>query len=434
MKTLIGELSNKIQTRNAKIGIIGMGYVGIPLGLEFVKAGFTVIGFDKNKKRVDDINNGKQIMKHISSKLMSRFIENEKGSATNDFTKIQNTDCLIICVPTPLDEHEQPDMSYVESATNEISKNLSKGQLIILESTTYPGTTREIVMPLLEKSDLKAGDDFFLAYSPEREDPGNKDFSVAKIPKVMGGYTENCLQITSELYETIVSETVKVSSLETAESTKLMENIFRAVNIAMVNELKLVLDRMGVNIWEVIDAAKTKPFGFMPFYPGPGMGGHCIPIDPFYLSWKAKEFNTEAKFIELAGEINRKMTENIAHRIGKALNDDKKSIRESKILLIGLAYKKDIDDVRESPAIKIMNLLKYKGANIDYHDPFVNKFENIQSIDLTANNIKKYDLIAITTDHSKIDYELIGKHASIIVDTRNIMSHIEKPKARIVMA
>ena len=434
MKTLIGELSNKIQTRNAKIGIIGMGYVGIPLGLEFVKAGFTVIGFDKNKKRVDDINNGKQIMKHISSKLMSRFIENEKGSATNDFTKIQNTDCLIICVPTPLDEHEQPDMSYVESATNEISKNLSKGQLIILESTTYPGTTREIVMPLLEKSDLKAGDDFFLAYSPEREDPGNKDFSVAKIPKVMGGYTENCLQITSELYETIVSETVKVSSLETAESTKLMENIFRAVNIAMVNELKLVLDRMGVNIWEVIDAAKTKPFGFMPFYPGPGMGGHCIPIDPFYLSWKAKEFNTEAKFIELAGEINRKMTEHIAHRIGKALNDDKKSIRQSKILIIGLAYKKDIDDVRESPAIKIMNLLKYKGANVDYHDPFVNKFKNMQSIDLTANNIQKYDLVAIATDHSKIDYELIGKYASIVVDTRNIMSHIEKPKARIVMA
>ena len=434
MKTLIGELSNKIQTRNAKIGIIGMGYVGIPLGLEFVKAGFTVIGFDKNKKRVDDINNGKQIMKHISSKLMSRFIENEKGSATNDFTKIQNTDCLIICVPTPLDEHEQPDMSYVESATNEISKNLSKGQLIILESTTYPGTTREIVMPLLEKSDLKAGDDFFLAYSPEREDPGNKDFSVAKIPKVMGGYTENCLQITSELYETIVSETVKVSSLETAESTKLMENIFRAVNIAMVNELKLILDRMGVNIWEVIDAAKTKPFGFMPFYPGPGMGGHCIPIDPFYLSWKAKEFNIEAKFIELAGEINRKMTENISHRIGKALNDDKKSIRQSKILIIGLAYKKDIDDVRESPAIKIMNLLKYKGANVDYHDPFVNKFKNMQSIDLTANNIQKYDLVTIATDHSKIDYELIGKYASIVVDTRNIMSHIEKPKARIVMA
>jgi len=434
MKTLIYELSGKIQTRKAKIGIIGMGYVGIPLGLEFEKAGFTIIGFDKDKKRVDDINNGKQVMKHISSNLMSEFIKSNRATATTDFTKIQEADCLILCVPTPLDEHEQPDMSYVESATNEISKNISKGQLIVLESTTYPGTTREIVMPLLEKSNLKAGKDFFLAYSPEREDPGNKEFSVSKIPKVIGGYTNNCLQMTCELYDTIVSETVKVSSMETAESTKLMENIFRAVNIAMVNELKLVFDRMGVNIWEVIDAAKTKPFGFMPFYPGPGMGGHCIPIDPFYLSWKAKEFNTEAKFIELAGEINRKMTENIAHRVGKALNDDKKSIRESKILIIGLAYKKDIDDIRESPAIKIMDLLKYKGAKIDYHDPFVNEFRNLRSIDLTTKNIQKYDSLIITTDHSKIDYEMIGKHASLVVDTRNIMSSVKKPKSRIVMA
>jgi len=434
MKTLIYELSGKIQTRKAKIGIIGMGYVGIPLGLEFEKAGFTIIGFDKDKKRVDDINNGKQVMKHISSNLMSEFIKSNRATATTDFTKIQEADCLILCVPTPLDEHEQPDMSYVESATNEISKNISKGQLIVLESTTYPGTTREIVMPLLEKSNLKAGKDFFLAYSPEREDPGNKEFSVSKIPKVIGGYTNNCLQMTCELYDTIVSETVKVSSMETAESTKLMENIFRAVNIAMVNELKLVFDRMGVNIWEVIDAAKTKPFGFMPFYPGPGMGGHCIPIDPFYLSWKAKEFNTEAKFIELAGEINRKMTENIAHRVGKALNDDKKSIRESKILIIGLAYKKDIDDIRESPAIKIMDLLKYKGAKIDYHDPFVNEFRNLRSIDLTTKNIQKYDSLIITTDHSEIDYEMIGKHASLVVDTRNIMSSVKKPKSRIVMA
>ena len=431
MKTLIEELSNKIQTRKAKIGIIGMGYVGIPLGLEFKKAGFTVIGFDKDKKRVDDINAGKQVMKHISSNLMSKF---NKATATTDFTKVQEADCLILCVPTPLDRHEQPDMSYVKNATSEISKNISKGQLIVLESTTYPGTTREIVMPLLEKSNLKAGEDFFLAYSPEREDPGNKQFSVSKIPKVIGGYTNNCLQITSKLYETIVSETVKVSSMETAESTKLMENIFRAVNIAMVNELKLVFDRMGVNIWEVIDAAKTKPFGFMPFYPGPGMGGHCIPIDPFYLSWKAKEFNIEAKFIELAGEINRKMTENIAHRVGKALNDDKKSIRESKILVIGLAYKKDIDDIRESPAIKIIDLLNYKGAKIDYHDPFVNEFRNLQSIDLTAGNIQEYDSLIITTDHSEIDYELIGKHASLVIDTRNIMSSVKKPKSRIVMA
>tara|TARA_X000001036_G_scaffold202901_1_gene190571 strand:- start:653 stop:1957 length:1305 start_codon:yes stop_codon:yes gene_type:complete len=434
MKTLIDELSSKIKTRKAKIGIIGMGYVGIPLGLEFEKAGFTVIGFDKDKKRVNDINTGKQVMKHISSNLMAEFINSKRATATTDFTKIKEADCLIICVPTPLDEHEQPDMSYVESATSEISKNMSKGQLIVLESTTYPGTTREIVMPLLEKSNLKAGKDFFLAYSPEREDPGNKQFSVSKIPKVIGGYNENSLQITCELYDTIVSETIKVSSMETAESTKLMENIFRAVNIAMVNELKLVFDRMGVNIWEVIDAAKTKPFGFMPFYPGPGMGGHCIPIDPFYLSWKAKEFNTEAKFIELAGEINRKMTENIAHRVGKALNDDKKSIRESKILVIGLAYKKDIDDIRESPAIKIMDLLIYKGAKIDYHDPFVNEFRDLQSVNLTAQNIQKYDSVIITTDHSKIDYEMIGNYASLVVDTRNIMSSVKKPKSRIVMA
>ena len=434
MKALISELSNKIKTRNAQIGIIGMGYVGIPLGLEFVKSGFSVTGFDKDKKRVDDLNNGKEIMKHISSDLMAEFISKGKGKATTEFTKMKDMDCLIICVPTPLDEHQQPDMTYVESAANEISRNLSKGQLIILESTTYPGTTREIIKPLLEKTGLIAGDGFFLAYSPEREDPGNKEFSVSKIPKVMGGYTDNCLQLTSELYETIVSETVKVSSMEAAESTKLMENIFRAVNIAMVNELKLILDRMGVNIWEVIDAAKTKPFGFMPFYPGPGMGGHCIPIDPFYLSWKAKEFNTEAKFIELAGEINRKMTENIAHRVGKALNGDKKSIKGSKILVMGLAYKKDIDDIRESPAIKIIDLLTYKGANIDYHDPFVKIFKDLKSIDLTADNIKEYDAVLITTDHTKTDYDLIGKYASLIVDTRNVMSHVEEPKARIVMA
>ena len=434
MIKLIDKLSRKIQTKKAIIGIIGMGYVGIPLGLEFRKAKFTVIGFDKNQKRVDDINAGKQVMKHISSNLMSEFIKSNKSTATTDFTKMQDVDCLIICVPTPLDEHEQPDMSYVENATREISKNISKGQLIILESTTYPGTTREIVMPLLEKSNLEAGKDFFLAYSPEREDPGNKEFSVSKIPKVIGGYTNDCLQIASELYNTIVSETIKVSSMESAESTKLMENIFRSVNIAMVNELKLIFDRMGVNIWEVIDAAKTKPFGFMPFYPGPGMGGHCIPVDPFYLSWKAKEFNIEAKFIELAGEINQKMTKNISHRVGKALNDDKKSINESKILMIGLAYKKNIDDIRESPAIKIMDLLKYKGAKVDYHDPFVNKFKKLQSIELTPQNIKKYDAVIITTDHSVINYETIGKYASLVIDTRNAMSSVKKPKSRIVMA
>jgi len=433
MTDLAQKLQKKINNKNAKIGIIGMGYVGIPLGLEFANNGFTVLGFDKDSNRVKDINSGNQVMKHIKQKEMGQFIKNN-GSATNDFSKIKNMDCLIICVPTPLDEHEQPDMSYVEKASNEISKNLEKGKLIILESTTYPGTTKELVKPILEKSGLTAGTDFFLAYSPEREDPGNKDFNVSKIPKVMGGFTNDCLKLTSTLYKNIVSETVKVSSMETAESTKLMENIFRAVNIAMVNELKLVFSRMDVDIWEVIDAAKTKPFGFMPFYPGPGIGGHCIPIDPFYLSWKAKEYNTEAKFIELAGEINRKMAENIAHRIGKALNDDKKSIKGSKILIVGVAYKKDIDDVRESPALRIMELLRFKGGNIFYHDPYVNEVNGQNSIDLNIQNIKEYDAIVITTDHSNIDYELIGEHAKLIVDTRNVMAKIKNPNARILRA
>ena len=427
------QLEDKIKSKDAKIGIIGMGYVGIPLGLEFSNKGFTVLGFDKDTKRVDDINAGKQIMKHIAKKSMGKFVEN-KGSATAEFSRIKNMDCLIICVPTPLDKHEQPDMSYVESASLEISKNLQKEQLIVLESTTYPGTTNEIVKPILEKSGLIAGKDFFLAYSPEREDPGNKEFGVSEIPKVMGGLTENCLRLTSSLYKHIVLETVEVSTMETAEATKLMENIFRAVNIAMVNELKLVLERMNINIWEVIDAAKTKPFGFMPFYPGPGMGGHCIPIDPFYLSWKAKEYNTEAKFIELAGEINRKMTENITHRIGKALNDDKKSIRESNIMILGVAYKKDIDDIRESPALKIMELLQFKGAKISYHDPYVKEINSQKSLELNTENLKNQDAIVITTDHSNVDYELIGKHARLIIDTRNVMANIKEPKARVLRA
>ena len=426
-------LSEKLRNKEARIGIIGMGYVGIPLGLEFANHGFNVLGFDKDKKRISAINEGKQVMKHIKQKDMADFVANG-SSATNDISKLNEMDCLIICVPTPLDVHEQPDMSYVEAASNDISKNIRKGQLIVLESTTYPGTTRELVKPILEKSGLIAGEDFFLAYSPEREDPGNKEFSVSKIPKVMGGYTKDCLKNTSILYKNIVTETVEVSSMETAESTKLMENIFRAVNIAMVNELKLVLSRMDVNIWEVIDAAKTKPFGFMPFYPGPGMGGHCIPIDPFYLAWKAKEYNTETKFIELAGEINRKMTENIAHRIGKGLNDDAKSVRDSKIMILGVAYKKDIDDMRESPALSIRELLKFKGATVSYHDPYVKNIDKEKSLELNVKNIENQDAIVITTDHSNVNYELIGEHAKLIIDTRNIMSNIKNPNARILRA
>ena len=433
MSKLSKLFSQKLKDKTAKIGIIGMGYVGIPLGLEFAKKKFSVLGFDKDKKRVEDIKTSSQVMKHINKEEMGKFIDNG-GSATTDFTKINTMDCLIICVPTPLDIHEQPDMSYVESASNLISKNIKEGQLIVLESTTYPGTTKELVKPILEKSGLKAGKDFFLAYSPEREDPGNKEFNVSKIPKVIGGYTKKCLEVADSIYKKIVSKTVKVSSMETAESTKLMENIFRAVNIAMVNEMKLILSRMNVNIWEVIEAAKTKPFGFMPFYPGPGMGGHCIPIDPFYLAWKAKEYNTEAKFIELAGEINRKMTENISHRIGKALNDDGKSIRNSRIMILGVAYKKDIDDMRESPALKLIDLLEFKGAKISYHDPYVKKLNDKKSVELSSKNIKLQDALVITTDHTNVDYELIGKQAKLVIDTRNVMAKINNPNARILMA
>ena len=433
MSGLVDDLCGKIDGKKANIGIIGMGYVGIPLGLEFAKRGFPVTGFDKDKDRVNEINSGKQVMKHISKEAMKNFVDNN-GSATTEFSVIGDMDCLIICVPTPLDEHEQPDMSYVERASNTIGRHLKKGQLVVLESTTYPGTTREIVKPILEKAKLEAGKDFFLAYSPEREDPGNKEFSVSKIPKVMGGFTSDCLKVTSALYKNIVSETVEVSSMETAEATKLMENIFRAVNIAMVNELKLVLDRMGVNIWEVVDAAKTKPFGFMPFYPGPGIGGHCIPIDPFYLSWKAKEHNTEAKFIELAGEVNRKMTENITHRISRALNDHKKSVKDSKIMIVGVAYKKDIDDMRESPALRIMELLDYKGANVCYHDPYVENVRTLKNTSLTKENIEMQDAIVITTDHTNVDYDLLAKHAKLIVDTRNRMATVKNPKASIIRA
>ena len=427
------ELIAKIKNKKAKVGIVGMGYVGVPLGIEFAERGLEVVGFDTDAEKIKNINSGKQIMKHISSKKMTKFVK--KGcKATSDFEELKHTDCILMCVPTPLDTYEQPDMSYVKSATKTISKNLRKGQLVILESTTYPGTTKEIIKPILEESGLVAGKDFFLAYSPEREDPGNKDFSVSKIPKVIGGLTDKCLSVADTLYSQIISETVKVSSTETAEATKLMENIFRAVNIAMVNELKLVFERMNINIWEVIEAANSKPFGFMPFYPGPGMGGHCIPIDPFYLSWKAKEFNTEAKFIELAGEVNRKMTENVAHRIGKALNDHSKSIRKSNILMLGLAYKKDIDDMRESPALKIAELLRFKGANISYHDPYINDAKELEFVELNKESLRKADAVVITTDHSNVDYEMIGKYARLIIDTRNVMAGVKNPKADVLRA
>ena len=424
---LTNSLIKKIKSKKATIGIIGLGYVGLPLVIEFCKQGFNVVGFDVDKNKTDNLKKGRSYIKHIDSKKIKSCLN--AFFPTTNFAKLKNVDCIIICVPTPLNKYREPDMHFVFDTTETIAKYLQKGQLITLESTTYPGTTDEDMRAILEKTDLnlKAGKDFYLAYSPEREDPNNKDFSTSTIPKVVGGYTKNCLKVANTLYSLIVEKTVPVSSTKIAESTKLLENIYRAVNIALVNELKLLFDKMDIDVWEVIDAAKTKPFGFCAFYPGPGLGGHCIPIDPFYLTWKAREFDFSTRFIGLAGEINTQMPYYVVQKTIEALNNIDKTIKGSKILILGLAYKKDIDDVRESPSFKIMEILKDKGASIDYNDPYVpiskghRKYpDEIKSVELTASNLKKYDCVLIATNHSIYDEEFILKNANLIVDTRNL--------------
>jgi len=426
------QLQQRIKSRKAVVGVVGLGYVGLPLSIGFVRAGFPVLGFDTDSQRVEQINRGEQVTQHIPRKAMQELARN--GEATADFARLGEADAVLVCVPTPLDQHHQPDMSYIETAADAIAATLRKGQLVALESTTWPGTTRELLLPRLEASGLRAGEDFFLVYSPEREDPGNENYGMGDIPKVVGGHTDACRDLAVALYESVVPRTIPVSSPETAEATKLMENIFRAVNIAMVNELKLVFDRMGVNIWEVVEAAATKPFGFMPFYPGPGMGGHCIPIDPFYLAWRAKEFNTTARFIELAGELNMAMTEHVGHRLLRALNDDGRAIRGSRILLLGVAYKRNIDDTRESPAGRLLKLLEVKGARVSYHDPFVAEYHGHKSTPLTAETLRNCDGVLIVTDHEKVDYALVGEHAPLVVDTRNVMAALGDVKARVVRA
>ena len=432
MTTSAEQLQQRIKSREAVVGVVGLGYVGLPLSIGFVRAGFPVLGFDTDSQRVEQVNRGEQVMRHIPRKAMQELARN--GEATADFTRLGEADAVLVCVPTPLDQHHQPDMSYVETAANAIAATLRKGQLIALESTTWPGTTRELLLPRLEASGLRAGEDFFLVYSPEREDPGNKNYGMGDIPKVVGGHTDTCRDLAIALYESVVPRTIPVSSPETAEATKLMENIFRAVNIAMVNELKLVFDRMGVNIWEVVEAAATKPFGFMPFYPGPGMGGHCIPIDPFYLAWRAKEFNTTTRFIELAGELNMAMTEHVGHRLLRALNDDGRAIRGSHILLLGVAYKRNVDDTRESPAGRLLELLEVKGARVSYHDPLVAEYHGRKSTPLTAKVLRDCDGVLIATDHDDVDYALVGEHAPLVVDTRNVMAALGDVKARVVRA
>ncbi|MCD6130844.1 MAG: nucleotide sugar dehydrogenase [Candidatus Hydrothermae bacterium] len=425
---MVNELKDKIISRQAYIGIIGLGYVGLPLTREFLNAGFSVLGFDIDPVKVEKINRGESYIKHIQSGFIASYVKINKFSATNDFTRLREVDVIIICVPTPLGEHKEPDLTFVLNTTKTIAANLRKGHVVVLESTTYPGTTEEELLPILESTGLQVGKDFFLGFSPEREDPGNKKFSTRTIPKIVSGVTEHCLDIIKTLYDQIIIQTVPVSSPRVAEAVKLLENIYRAVNIALVNELKTVFDRMGIDIWEVIEGAKTKPFGYHPFYPGPGLGGHCIPIDPFYLTWKAKEYDISTRFIELAGEINAYMPYYVVEKTIKALNAHKKSIKGAKILLLGLSYKPDIDDLRESPALKIMELLMREGADVDYSDPYFPELPPLRkykfdkkSVNITPKTLKNYDCIVITTNHSTFDYDMILEHAKLIVDTRNAL-------------
>ena len=434
MTKMANQLDKMIQSKDAVIGVIGLGYVGIPLINTFLHSGFKVIGFDIDKKKISSLKSGKSYLKHINiDKIHSSYIK-EIFLPTSDFAKLAETDVILICVPTPLDDHRNPDLSYVLKTTEVIAANMKPGQLIVLESTTYPGTTEEELLPILSANKMEVGKHFFLAFSPEREDPGNPNFTTSTIPKVVGGVTGDCLHLAKSLYDTIIEKTVPVSSARVAEATKLFENIFRSVNIAMVNELKMIFDRMNIDVWEVIDAASSKPFGFMPFYPGPGFGGHCIPVDPFYLTWKAKEYDYSTKFIELAGEINTNMPYYVVQKTMDALNARDKSIKGARILILGMAYKKDVDDQRESPAVKILEILKDKDASVDYNDPHVPEISgyrkhpdlHLKSIELNEETIKNYDAVIIATDHSAYDYDWIAKKAKLIIDTRNAIKSTGK--------
>ena len=420
-------IESKIKNSEAKIAVIGLGYVGLPLSIRFVEEGFNTTGFDIDEKKIQKLNEGKSYIHHIEIKTIKKSLK-KNFSATNDFSLIRQMDVIIICVPTPLNQNNEPDLSYVFSTLELISPNLSANQLLILESTTYPGTTEEEIVPIIEKQ-FSIGKDYFIGYSPEREDPGNKSFSTKTIPKIVSGHTTTCLNLTKLLYSKIVDRVVPVSSTRVAEMTKILENIHRAVNIGLVNELKMVTEKMNINIFEVISAASTKPFGFTPFYPGPGLGGHCIPIDPFYLTWKAKKLGVNTEFIELAGKINTSMPDYVINKTSKLLEENGIKISESKILLLGISYKKNVDDTRESPAFVIFEKLYKLGVKVDYSDPYFPKMPstrkynfNKDSININGDTIKSYDLILICTDHDKFDYDLIQKNAKLIIDTRGRVS------------
>ncbi|MBS7697984.1 MULTISPECIES: nucleotide sugar dehydrogenase [unclassified Chelatococcus] len=411
------------------IGIIGLGYVGLPLALAAATAGYRVVGFDVDRAKVESLQGGRSYIKHIGEDELGAVISAGRLEATTDFARLRAVDAIIVCVPTPLAAHREPDLTYVIRTTETIAPHLRRGHLIVLESTTWPGTTEEVMKPILERSGLKSGEDFFLAYSPEREDPGNPAFTTRAIPKVIGGDGPIALRLADALYSAIVAGTVTVSSTRTAEAVKLTENIFRAVNIALVNELKIVYERMGVDIWEVIEAAKTKPFGYMPFYPGPGLGGHCIPIDPFYLTWKAREYEISTRFIELAGEINTAMPHYVVERLARAFDQmTGRGLKGARVLLLGLAYKKNVDDVRESPAFKLIELLEHRGADVGYYDPHVpaippmREYPDYQGRPRIAWNgpaIAAFDVVLIATDHDDVDYKLVADNARLVIDTRN---------------
>ena len=423
------------------VGIVGMGYVGLPLAREFVAGGAKVLGFDIKQEQVKKINSGRSPLKHVPDEDVRQMVKSGRFRATVKMPELSKVDAILICVPTPLTENREPDMQYVVTTCETISKYLRKGQLVVLESTTYPGTTRELMKPILEKSGLKAGRDFYLAFSPEREDPGNKHFRTGTIPKVVGGYDKKSLKIALDIYKYAIEKLVSVKSCEVAESAKILENMYRCVNIAMVNELKQLFDRMGIDVWEVIEAAGTKPFGFQKFFPGPGLGGHCIPIDPFYLTWRARQFGMPTRFIELAGEINTAMPHYVIVKTMEALNERKMSLKGKKVLVLGLAYKKDIDDVRESPSIELIEILREKGAKVDYNDPYIPMTHKMREHDLkmkskplNAKMLRGYDIVMIATDHSCYDYNMIVKNAKLVVDTRNATANVKKGRNRIIKA
>lgn len=437
----MNKLEKKIADKKVAVGILGLGYVGLPLAREFASAGVKVLGFDIDEFKIKVLNKGRSIIKNIPHTVVRKMIAGGKFSATSNMSRMRSVDAVLICVPTPLTENREPDMQYVEKSCRTIAKYLRKGQLISLESTTYPGTTRELMKPILEGSGLKAGRDFYLAYSPEREDPGNKQFNTHTIPKVVGGLTPTCRELARKLYALAIKTMVPVSSVEAAEATKILENVYRCINIAMVNELKMVFDRMGIDVWEVIRAASTKPFGYQPFYPGPGLGGHCIPIDPFYLTWKARQYGMPTRFIELAGEINTDMPHYVVGKVMEALNEKKKSLKGSKVLVLGLAYKPDIDDVRESPSLELIELLQEKGAKVDYNDPYIPQTHKMREYDLkmksrplSAAMLRGYDCVLISTNHSDYDYKWIVKHAKLVVDSRNATAGVKSGRSKITKA